>query len=93
MAIAAAINGASPVNRSCCRCCLDGNFQRLAVDMFVVVWGFTQLDAATRDAARAAASTDTQAAAITAANNSLAAHKTDGYWVTQPTLTCRSSNM
>src|SRR5262249_46524248 len=61
-------------------------FAVLAWNMCMAVWGFTNLDAAARDAARAAASTNNQNSAITAAQQSALAHRTDGYFVTQPTV-------
>ncbi len=65
-------------------------FVILGFDIFIVVWGFTILDSAARDAARAAASTaDTTppyTTARTIATQACLAHKTDGYFVTQPTV-------
>ncbi len=61
-------------------------FAILAFDMLVVTWGYSTADAAARDAARAAASTGSAAQGLQAAQQAALAHKTDGYFVTQPTV-------
>jgi Flp pilus assembly protein TadG len=56
-------------------------------NMFITVWGYSTLDNAARDAARAAASTQDKTSAIAAAQQALLAHPTDGYFVTPFTNT------
>ncbi len=63
----------------------------ISVDLTILTMGFTILDTATRDAARGAASQQTLAKAISAAQSQLAIHKTDGVFIRQPTLTSTST--
>src|SRR5262249_54846969 len=53
-------------------------------DMFFVVFGFTRLDSAARDAARAAGSTASAGQGLSAAQLAAKTYTTDGYFVTQP---------
>jgi len=62
-------------------------FTVLGFDMLIVAWGYSILDSAARDAARAAASTNTSASGLNAAKQAAAAHRTDGFFVTQPKVT------
>lgn len=59
----------------------------LAVDLGVLMLGNQVLDRAARDATRAAAGQSSLPSAINAAKAALAMHKTDGYFVGQPSLT------
>jgi hypothetical protein len=52
-----------------------------------IIWGMSVNDIACRDAARAAGQQSSGTQAQLAANTQLQSHATDGYWVTQPTLT------
>ncbi|MBA3859874.1 MAG: hypothetical protein C0507_23440, partial [Cyanobacteria bacterium PR.3.49] len=61
-------------------------FSLLAWNLVVVVWGFATLDAAARDAARAAANYNNATDGLRAAQQAALAHTTDGYFVTQPTV-------
>jgi hypothetical protein len=61
-------------------------FAILGFNMFMVVWGFSSLDSAARDAARAAASTNSQPSGYQAASQAALTHTTDGYFVSQPTV-------
>lgn len=63
----------------------------LAMNLSLLILATTINDAVCRDAARAAAQTNNQAAAILAATSQLNMHSTDGYFVSQPTLTSTSS--
>lgn len=58
----------------------------VAVDVTVMMIGFSLNDRACRDACRSAAQQDTSAKAQVAANAALAQHKGDGYWVSNPLL-------
>ncbi len=58
----------------------------LCLDVGVMMLGNQVVDRAARDAARAAASQSDSASAINAAKAALASHKTDGTYITQPTL-------
>jgi Flp pilus assembly protein TadG len=58
----------------------------IAVDMTVLTMGFTMLDTAARDAARAAGSQQDLAKAILASTSQLSTHQTDGVFIKQPTL-------
>src|SRR5277367_3350758 len=58
----------------------------LGFDMFFVVFGFTRLDSAARDAARAAGSTTGPGQGLVAAILAAKTYQTDGYFVTQPGL-------
>src|SRR5271154_1994066 len=60
----------------------------LGFDMFFVAFGFTRLDAAARDAARAAGSTGNASVSLQAATYACSTYKTDGYFVTQPSVSC-----
>lgn len=71
----------------------------LAFDAVIAVYGFSELDAATRDAARAAASGPVDLVLDTygqndwkIANQTLQAHKTDGVFVSKMTLDAYNSN-
>src|SRR6516164_4377207 len=59
-------------------------FATLAFNIFVAVWGFTILDSAARDAARAAGAMPSRATALQAARQAALAHPTDGCFVGQP---------
>lgn len=63
----------------------------LAVDICVLMLGNQVLDRAARDAARAAAAQSNITNAINAATAALLMHKTDGYFVSQPTLSGTSA--
>jgi Flp pilus assembly protein TadG len=58
----------------------------IGVDITILSLGYTFLDTTTRDAARAAGSQQTSAAAVQAAQSQLSIHQTDGTFVQQPTL-------
>jgi hypothetical protein len=58
----------------------------IGLDLFFVVFGFTRLDSAARDAARAAGATGDPNTGLQAARYAAKAYKTDGYFVTQPTV-------
>ncbi len=61
-------------------------FLCMTTDTFICVYGFSELDEAARDAARAAAATNDPLNAYTAAQQAALSHKTDGILVTQPTV-------
>ena len=61
-------------------------FLCMSTDTFICVYGFSALDEAARDAARAAAATNDPLNAYTAAQQAALSHKTDGILVTQPTV-------
>ncbi len=61
-------------------------FTILGFDMLTVVFGYSILDSAARDAARAAASTGNKADGLIAAQQAVLSHRTDGYFVVQPTV-------
>ena len=61
-------------------------FAILAFDLLIVLWGYTVVDSAAKDAGRAAASTSSAAAGLQAAQQAALAHRTDGYFVSQPTV-------
>ncbi|PWU00204.1 MAG: hypothetical protein C5B53_04415 [Candidatus Melainabacteria bacterium] len=61
-------------------------FVTLSFNIFVAVWGFTILDSAARDAARAAGAMPTRPAALVAAQQAALAHQTDGYFIGQPRI-------
>ncbi len=65
-------------------------FCAIGFDMFFVVFGFSRLDSAARDAARAAGSTGQAPVSLQAAKAAASTYKTDGYFVTQPTVTVTS---
>ncbi|MBN8662527.1 MAG: pilus assembly protein, partial [Candidatus Obscuribacter phosphatis] len=67
-------------------------FVILAFDMLVVVWGYSVVDSAARDAARAAASTSNAAAGLQAAQQAALAHRTDGYFVSQPKVAATATD-
>src|SRR5271163_1600279 len=56
----------------------------LGFDMFFVIFGFSRLDSAARDAARAAGGTGNATLALQAAQYAAKTYTTDGYFVTQP---------
>lgn len=58
----------------------------IALDLGLMMLGNQQLDRATRDAARAAASQPDAVNALKAANAVLKTHKADGFWVQDPTI-------
>lgn len=64
----------------------------LAIDVTVMMIGFSMNDRACRDAARAAAQCSDANAAQAAARAALMAHKGDGYWITTPILLTGGSN-
>ena len=64
----------------------------LAIDVTVMMIGFSMNDRACRDAARAAAQCSDATAAQAAARAALMAHKGDGYWITTPILLTGGSN-
>jgi Flp pilus assembly protein TadG len=59
----------------------------LGANITLVLYGMSLNDTACRDAARAACQQSTSATALQAATSQLSIHATDGYWVTQPTIT------
>jgi hypothetical protein len=61
-------------------------FTILGFDMLTVAFGYSILDSAARDAARAAASTGNKADGLIAAQQAVLSHRTDGYFVMQPTV-------
>ncbi len=61
-------------------------FTILGFDMLTVAFGYSILDSAARDAARAAASTGNKADGLLAAQQAVLSHRTDGYFVVQPTV-------
>lgn len=61
-------------------------FAVFSVDIGFVIMGSQMNDAACRDAARAAAQGNDYATALSLAQAALAAHRPDGYFVTQPTI-------
>ena len=67
-------------------CILFIIFVILGFDLLIVIWGYSVVDSAARDAARAAASTSSAAAGLQAAQQTALAHRTDGYFVSQPTV-------
>lgn len=58
----------------------------IAVDITILTYGFSVLDIATRDCARAAGSQSSQATAFQAAQAQLSVHQTDGTFIQQPFL-------
>ena len=58
----------------------------IGVDLTILSIGYSFLDSTTRDAARAAGSQQSAAAAVQAAQSQLSIHQTDGNFVQQPTL-------
>jgi Flp pilus assembly protein TadG len=63
----------------------------LVMDMTLLNFAMCLNDSVCRDAARAAAQTNTQASALQAATAQLKLHATDGIFVSQPVLTSTSS--
>jgi hypothetical protein len=61
-------------------------FFAFGFDIVVAVMGFSTLDTAARDAARAAANTSDQKSGLRLAQESALAHHADGFLVTQPTV-------
>lgn len=57
-----------------------------SIDLTMLIVGYGSNDAACRDAARAAGTTDSQTAALSAASLACAVHHTDGFLVSQPRI-------
>lgn len=63
----------------------------LAVNIILLNFAMCLNDSVCRDACRAAAQTNNQAAALLAAQSQLRLHATDGFFITQPVLTSTAS--
>lgn len=63
----------------------------LALDLTLLNFATAMNDAACRDAARAAAQCNNSASALQAAQIQMKMHATDGFFISQPTLTSTSS--
>lgn len=75
----------------CIACFLMIVFAAVCLDITLVIFGYSVVDAVTRDAARAAAQQTTNTQALAAAQSALRVHATDGVFITQPVLVSQNT--